>query len=303
MSIEAIREIVSQLSRSAGVLTALGAALQARQTGASLDPPLEAGLDRVLTAAGVRDAIDSVDPIHLRPVLAGIRADCLLAAKVLSRPKSACGWTHTETDMLQAFGDVSAGFPAVLRQVIAPQLDGLVERLAAPSAAFLDVGAGVAALSIEMARQWPSLQVTGVEPWPTSLAIARENVRYAGLADRITLREQAGEALPDVDAFDLAWIASAFIPQPVIPDVIARAAAALRPAGWLLLAMANPGNDVLTAALTQFRTALWGGCLLSAGAAQTLLTRAGLASVQALPGPLHSPIAIIAGQKRAGRDT
>jgi len=302
MSIEVIREIVGRLSRSAGALTALGMALQARQTGASLEPHLRAGLDGVLAAVGVRDAIDTVDLVQLRPVLAGIRADCLLAAKLLSRPSGACGWTHTETEILQAFGDVSAGFPTVLRQVIGPQLDGLLERLEAPTAAFLDVGTGVAALSIAMARQWPSLSVTGIEPWPASLMIARENVCSAGLGARITLRQQPGEALSDVDAFDLAWIASAFIPGPAVPTVVARAAAALRPAGWLLLAMANPGNDTLTTALTQFRTALWGGCLLGADAAQELLKRSGLAAVQTLPGPPHSPISIIAGQKRVHRD-
>src|SRR4051812_22855649 len=119
---------------------------------------------------------------------------------------------------------------------------------------FLDVGVGVAGLSIEMARLFPALQIVGVDPWAPSVALARENVHHAGLASRIELREQAGEALPDRDAFDLIWIPSAFIPASVIPTILERALSALRPGGWLLFAMANPGASSLAAGLTRLRT-------------------------------------------------
>jgi precorrin-6B methylase 2 len=192
----------------------------------------------------------------------------------------------------------STHFPALLKKVVGPHLDRLLERLDAPTASFLDVGVGVAALSIEMARHRPSLHVVGIDPWPASLLIARENVNQAGVATRVALRKQVGEALSDVEAFDLAWVASAFIPEQAIPKVVERATIALRPGGWLLLPMANPGNDTLGAALTGFRTALWGGCLLSVGAAEALLRRSGLTAVQMLPGPPRSSIAFIAGRRQ-----
>jgi len=298
MSIDAIRAVVARLGSSAGALAAIGIALHALESGTSLDPQIQVQLDDVLDALGARDVILDADPARLGPVLAGIRGDFFLAAKLLSGKPGQRGWAHAETEILQAFGDVSAGFPAFLRSAIAPRLDGLLARLEAPEASFLDVGVGVAALSVEMARQWPSLHVVGIDPWPASLMIARENVRKAGFTTRIALREQAGENLSDIDEFDLAWVAGAFIPEPEISKVIERVRRALRPGGWLLLAMASPGDDPLAAALARFRAALWGGSLLSAsGDAEDVLTRSGLVAVRMLPGLPHSPIAIAVGRK------
>ena len=93
-----------------------------------------------------------------------------------------------------------------------------------------------------MAHLWPFLNVVGIDPWAPSLTLARENVRSAGLTDRIRLREQAVEDLSDTDAFDLAWIPSAFMPETVVPAACEHVYHALRPGGWLLFAMANPGD-------------------------------------------------------------
>ena len=60
--------------------------------------------------------------------------------------------------------------------MIAPKLDGLAARLEAPGAAFLDVGVGVGLLGVEMARLWPNLRIVGIDVWPPSLALARQNV-------------------------------------------------------------------------------------------------------------------------------
>ena len=119
--------------------------------------------------------------------------------------------------VLQAAGDISAGFAQGLTRNVAPALEGLSERLARPGATFLDVGVGVASLAIAMARLCPELRIVGVDPWQPSLRLARENVDRAGLGDRIELREQGGETLEDEAAFDLAWLATAFMPERLIP--------------------------------------------------------------------------------------
>src|SRR5205085_5765824 len=102
-----------------------------------------------------------------------------------------------------------------------------------------------------MVRHWPSLRVVGIEPWEPSLAIARRNVESAGLAAQIELRQEAGEDLGDTEAFDLAWIPSAFIPEAALATIVPRVGRALRPQGWLLLAMVNPGPEPLSAAIAR----------------------------------------------------
>ena len=128
-------------------------------------------------------------------------------------------------------------------QRLAPGLDGLVQRLSSPDGRFLDVGVGVAILSIEMCRVWPDLQVVGIDPWAPSLALARDNVKAAGLGARIELREQAVQDLSDRHGFDLAWIPSIFIPGQAIPEGLARVQRALRPGGSVLFATVNPAAD------------------------------------------------------------
>jgi len=55
-----------------------------------------------------------------------------------------------------------------------------------------------------MARKWPTLRVVGLDVWGPSLALARQNVAAAGLQDRVELREQSADELPDDRAFDLS---------------------------------------------------------------------------------------------------
>jgi precorrin-6B methylase 2 len=231
-------------------------------------------------------------------MLGGIRSEVFLAARLVSQDAPvAATWSPTDPAVLQAAGDVSAGFPGVLEHVIAPQLERLPERLAAADGAFLDVGVGIAAMSIEMARRWPSLRVVGVDPWPASIEAARHNVRKAGLVTRIELRTQRAEDLADTERFDLAWVPGLFISADALPSVLDRVRQALRPGGWMLLALAAPTADPLVAALARLRTALWGGTQATASEAQTLLTRFGLVAVRALSASRSLGIAIVAGQR------
>ena len=206
-------------------------------------------------------------------------------------------WTYGETELLQAGGEVSAGFADALTQTIVPQLDGLSQQLGSRKGWFLDVGVGVAGLSVAMANLWPSLNVVGIDPWAPSLALARENVRSAGLSDRIHLREEAAEDFCDTDAFDLAWILSAFVAERVIPAACERVCRALRPGGWLLFAMINPGTDPVGAALGRLRTVLWGGCLMVPGQVETLLRGTGFVDVRTLASPPGAIVALIAARR------
>jgi 2-polyprenyl-3-methyl-5-hydroxy-6-metoxy-1,4-benzoquinol methylase len=200
-------------------------------------------------------------------------------------PTSGPGWSHTEDEILQNTGDVSAAFPVQWKTAIIPRLEGLAERLESADRAFLDVGVGVGALSIAMATLWPSLRVVGIDCWRPSLAIARERVQRLGLGRRIELREQAVQDLADSQVFDLVWLPSVFISETVVGTALARLYRTLRPGGWILFPSLNPAADPLTIAYVRLRTVFWGGRPCTPVEAQALLNQAGYAQVQSLPSP------------------
>jgi len=299
MSIEALRDVVAGLTRSASALGALAAAMDARASGAPLDPRLRPHVDEVIAALGVDEALDAAGPAQLRPLLGEIRTFALAGEKLLFAASRGAGWTHSHPDLLLAAGYVSAGFPQRLENAIAPQLDGLGERLGRPGAAFLDVGVGVAVLSIEMARGWPGLRVVGIDPLEPALVIARRRVADAGLDARVELRCQAAEQLADTDTFDLAWIPGVFVPQGAVPAAVERVRRALRPGGWLLFPIMRADGDRLTAALARLRTSMFGGAVVAPESIERLLRELGFAGVKTLAGPPSALTAMVVGRRPA----
>ena len=63
-----------------------------------------------------------------------------------------------------------------------------------PSHVVLDVGCGTGNLAIEIARRFPGIHVTGLDPDSNALAIARRKAESAGIAIRFD--EGFGDALP-----------------------------------------------------------------------------------------------------------
>ena len=112
---------------------------------------------------------------------------------------------------------------------IAPALDGLEDALQRDGAVFLEVGAGVAALSIALCETWPGLRVVALEPGRPALALAEAQVRSSAVGERIEL-EPPGSRMsattppstppgwparscrrPDVHEVHLRWQAPAFV--------------------------------------------------------------------------------------------
>jgi hypothetical protein len=129
MSSQSLRKRVNRHLSSATIVAALGAVLDAQATSTSLDPALRVRIDEVLDALGLAGLPDGVSAADVRQILAEIRFNMLLDAKLLFHPTSPLAWTHTETEILQAGGEVSAGFADALTLTIVPRLDGLSQRL------------------------------------------------------------------------------------------------------------------------------------------------------------------------------
>lgn len=280
MAIDHLRDALTDLRASAQALTALALSLEARRRNAAREhDPLTVHSRAVVDALGLTAAVDGAAEGDVARFLAEVRAEVLFSARLLGRRPEAGGWRQGDVDLHQAFGDVSAGFAALLRGRIAPRLAGLAERLGRPGAAFLDVGTGVGALALGVLREWPGLRAVGIEPLAETADLARRAAAAAGCAHRMEVRVGRGEDLAERDAYDLAFIPSAFIPEPAIAALLERAAGALRRGGWILVGKVEPDREPLASALARFRVASWGGTIFADGAAETLLARFGLRDV------------------------
>jgi len=219
-----------------------------------------------------------------------VQALALLNASRGSGPGT--DWRSADDDTRQSQGDASSALAPFIQGHLAPLLDGLTERIERPGARFLDIGVGVAALAMSMCRVFPELSVVGLDSLAAPLALARANVKQAGLDGRIELRQCALESFEDRDAFDLAWLPSFFIPNAA--PALERVHAALRPGGWLLLAINSERGSAQQQAVESLMTELWGGSVLRAEESEARLRALGFGSVRTLPGPAWAPTLVVA---------
>jgi hypothetical protein len=258
----------------------------------------------VVSADGGRFKLaDGATPFSAPPMLAMMKGDLrahlmqvMAYVDAATGEEGTSGWRHTNRALLQAQGDASAGFVPAFKMNIIATLDGLAERLERPGARMLDAGTGVGSLAIAMCRAFPSLGVVGLDPYEVPLAIARENVQRAGLAERIELRATPVEDLGDSDAYDVAWLPSFFISEDALSRAAARVRTSLRKGGWLLFPIGTSAGDERQRSTIALVSELWGGPALSLPQAEALLEGAGFATVRPLAGPTWA-IATLAAQR------
>jgi SAM-dependent methyltransferase len=270
---------VSGLLAAADAAAALGAVLAAREEGREIPPEVAARLDAVIAVLGVD--VDAIPPERAASLTGAIRAGLVQALGLATDPGRPPAWQTDAVDpaLLRAQGRASANFAALIDTVVAPRLPGLDHDLRNRGAAFLDIGVGVAALAIAMARTFPDLRIVGIDVWEAVLALAAEDIRAAGLTDRIEVRHQDVADLGDDQTYDLVWLASPFIPPAVLHTALPRVLRALRPDGWLLFA-AFAGSDPLSDALADLRVVRAGGAVWRPDDAAALLEQAGFVDVQ-----------------------
>jgi Methyltransferase domain len=288
-----LRAVIGDVQTAAGALAALGAALGERRPA----PPLGERIDEVLDVLGVRAEVAALPDAERRALAAELRTLARANASVLEHPDAEPGWSPVAAAMMHDAGAATAGLATRLARAVVPELEDLGTRLASRGAAFLDVGTGVAALAIAMARAWPALAVVGVDPWPHAVALARSNVHAAGLDDRITIREGGAETLTEHGAFDLAWVPTLFVPDGALHAIFARVQRALRRGGWLVLPGLSDHAPPLTRAVAHLRTASWGGCSASAPELARRLAQHGYVAIRVLAAPQGSSSALVVARK------
>jgi len=242
MSFQSLQDVLQRLNASTEALAAIGAELKLRRTDTRGDSRVRDLL---------REIVEKIEPGLLDELTADQEAMALgyinaffrQAFDLIDNPGRAPGWSFVDPAILQAYGQISRRAIHMIEDVAA-RLPDLAQTLREPGV-FLDVGTGVGWMAIEAARTWPALRVVGIDTWETSLGLARENLANTGMEDRVELRLQALQEVPDRDAFAVVWLPGSFLPREIIPDALRTMRAALRPGGWLVFSLfAAPPNPL-----------------------------------------------------------
>jgi SAM-dependent methyltransferase len=177
-----------------------------------------------------------------------------------------------------------AGMNAMVARKILPGLPGVAEKLNA-GGSLLEVGCGTGNLQIQIAKAFPAARCTGIDIDPTGIECARDAVRRAGLADRITLVEgDVAEAVPS-ESFDVVVMVEVLheIAPSIRPRVVAGCARALRKGGWLVIVDETyPATlpearepEFLFPVQTGLEELVWGNVVPTRGEQEHLLRSAG----------------------------
>ena len=288
MSLQRAMGLTNELLASAQALAALTARLRIEAEGLDADPAVREQLDRVADALGARAAYDALDPDERAVVISFARSYLAQAVELMEDPGRASAWRYDDPVLLQAQGSASG----VVAQLMA------AADLVPDGARILDVGTGVAGLAIALCRTFPGVTVVGLDPWEPSLAIARRNVAEAGLDDRISLVSGLIQELEDTDGFDVVWLPSFFVPEPVLDEALERILAVARPGGVVVAGvMYAPADEPVATAVDDLFTIRAGGSLLSSDDAVERLRRAGFTDVEELERTWEAPLRFVVGRR------
>jgi 2-polyprenyl-3-methyl-5-hydroxy-6-metoxy-1,4-benzoquinol methylase len=249
-----------------------------------------------------RDSPNSIAPLG-RSVLA-----CALAMPALidaCRSGGGVDWSMYGPDMIESQGDFNRpwlvnSFGTELLPAIAPIHGRLISD---PPALVADVACGVGWAAIAIARAYPEVRVDGFDLDPSSIAIATENARRAGVGDRVSFATRDAADPSAVGRYDLVVIIEAVhdVSRPI--DVLAAVRRMLRPDGSALIAdektedeFIAPGSDLermfygfsvftcLPAAMTERPTAAT-GTVMRASTMRDYAAQAGFGGFERLDEP------------------
>lgn len=167
-----------------------------------------------------------------------IKAQCRMAfgmsnefIKSSRENKLIAGWHHTDESILQAQGKFSEQIVNEFFQ----QDSELQDALEQSGAHFLDVGAGVARITLRLCELYNNLRVTAVEPAGVPFSLAKINIEQSNYGDRIELRNTTIEALEDKNVFDVAWYPQVFFSDTAFTAGLNSVWRALKPGGKILV--------------------------------------------------------------------
>jgi 2-polyprenyl-3-methyl-5-hydroxy-6-metoxy-1,4-benzoquinol methylase len=259
-----------------------------------------------LPDAYVAPLLDLDSPYSIAPVARSAVACAKVMPGLIEAYRTGGGvaWSDYGPDMIEAQGDFNR--PWLIGSFgteLLPAIPGIHERLVAdPPARVADVACGVGWAAIAIARAYPSVRVDGFDLDGSSIRLANQNARDAGVSDRVTFQvRDVAEA--EAGAYDLAVVIEAIHDMTQPADVLASIRRMLRPDGVALIAdektedaFTAPASEserffyafsiltCLPAAMTERPTAAI-GTVIRADTMRRLGAEAGFANVERLDEP------------------
>lgn len=126
------------------------------------------------------------------------------------------------------------------------------------AANFLDVGAGVAKISLRLCQTYENVKIVALEPADMPYSLAKKNINESKYAKRIELRKMYLQDLPDKNVFDVVWFPHIFFPDDVLNPCLDRIWEALKP-GAKLITTVIPNETNQSACVRKLINALYGG--------------------------------------------
>lgn len=205
------------------------------------------------------------------------------------------GWADQDDEVLLSQGRASAATGRLIATKVVPQLTGLADRLNVAGSRVLDVGTGVAALAVALARELPRVHVVGVDILERALGLARvEMAKAADIADRVSLRQLDITELTERASYDLIWLPAPFLAEAALSAALPRAIDALHPGGWIVVGTNPPSEDALLLAVGRWAAVLNKGSACDTDRMAAALTAAGLQEVQRFPTVKGGPVLVAA---------
>ncbi len=211
--------------------------------------PLSEGIDvadaEFLVAAGaVRRASDDTfrlavsEPMYKDPETVAHSALYLLGRAVAHANGRTREWAEEHPETILAFGRTTGRGGDIIADQLLPQLPAIEAAFREARGAFLDVGVGVAAISIRLVERYPGTRAVGLDVLADVLDLAEAEVARCGLSESIELRLQSVADLRDENRYDLAWVPQGFIAREAFLEGIHNVFRALTSGGALLVPVA-----------------------------------------------------------------
>lgn len=245
--------VYRRLMGEARALGALVARIRLDQLAVTGDPEQRRHIDRAVDALEV-GGLEDLTAERRAAITASAITGLKQILELMEAPERSGGWTHDDPALLQAQGKASADIAESIRSA----------GIGKPDARILDIGCGVAHLSLAFCASFPQSTVVGIDPWQPALDLATLNVGDAEVGSRVELVRTGIEDFEDGAGFDLIWMPAMFFPEKAIDDVVQRMFTLARPGGEVVIAAFHDPADPLTNALDALMTLRSGGCLLTA---------------------------------------
>ena len=174
----------------------------------------------LLPAGHVEPLLNLDSPYSIAPLARSAVACAKVLPQLMEAYRTGGGvaWSDYGPDMIEAQGDFNRPWlVGSLGAELLPSIPRIHERLLAdPPARVADVACGVGWASIAIARAYPDVRVDGFDLDESSIELARQNAREAGLSDRLTFQTR-DVAQAEAGAYDIAVIIEAIhdMTQPV----------------------------------------------------------------------------------------